>query len=308
MLSKVAERIYWTARYIERVENTARLLGVYANLLLDLPKGVNLGWFNLIELNSAQAHFDAIYKTYDERNVVKFILGDESNPSSMVSSLRMLRENVRTSRDVVPGETWELVNALSMFVQENLSQALKRGQRHAFLKGVIRGCQQINGLMYGTMSHDKAWDFLRLGRNLERADMTTRILDIGVATWMHAQQNDGASYANQIIWGNVLRSVGAEQSYRRSLRAAVDAADVAQYLLEDEQYPRTILHCLHAMDDSACKLPLAEPVVLALANLQTNLFANVNYDLLDDSFREYLNTMQLELAKLHTSIADNWFN
>ena len=76
-------------------------------------------------------------------------------------------------------------------------------------------------------------------------------------------------YANQIIWGNVLRSVGAEQSYPpRSLRAAVDPADVAQYLLEDEQYPRTILHCLHAMDDSACKLPLAEPVVLALADLQ----------------------------------------
>jgi uncharacterized alpha-E superfamily protein len=125
---------------------------------------------------------------------------------------------------------------------------------------------------------------------------------------MHAQQNDGASYAKQIIWGNVLRSVGAEQSYRRSLRSAVDAADVACYLLEDEQYPRTISHCLHAMDDSACKLPLAEPVVLSLANLQATMFENVDYDILDESFREYLNTMQLELAKLHSSIADTWFN
>lgn len=308
MLSKVAERIYWTARYIERVENTARLLGVYANLLLDLPKGVNLGWINLIELNSAQERFEKFYKTSDERSVVKFILGDENNPSSMVSSLRMLRENVRTSRDVVPGETWELVNALSMFVQDNLSQALKRGQRHAFLIGVIRGCQQINGLMYGTMSHDSAWDFLRLGRNLERADMTTRILDIGVATWMHTEQNDGASYANQIIWGNVLRSVGAEQSYRRSQRAAVEAHDVACYLLEDEQFPRTINHCLRAMHDSAKKLPRAEPVVDALTQLQSTIFKDVDYDKLDDSFREYLNTMQLEIAKLHASIANTWFN
>lgn len=308
MLSKVAERIYWTARYIERVENTARLLGVYANLLLDLPKGINLGWFNLIELNSAQDRFAEAYKTSDERSVVKFILGDEQNPSSMVSSLRMLRENVRTSRDVVPGETWELVNALSMFVHDNLSQALNRGQRHGFLKGVVRGCQQINGLMYGTMSHDKAWDFLRLGRNLERADMTTRILDIGVATWMQAQHNDGATYAKQIIWGNVLRSVGAEQSYRRSMRAAVESADVAWYLLEDEQFPRTIKHCLHAMDDSACKLPLAEPVILNLAQLQTSIFDGVDYQALDESFREYLNTMQLELGKLHSSIADTWFN
>ncbi|MEY4590048.1 MAG: hypothetical protein RL497_2124 [Pseudomonadota bacterium] len=308
MLSKVAERIYWTARYIERVENTARLLGVYANLLLDLPKGVHLGWFNLIELNSAQTHFGEFYKTADERSVVKFILGDENNPSSMVSSLRMLRENVRTSRDVVPGETWELVNALTMFVQDNLSQALNREQRHGFLKGVIRGCQQVNGLMYGTMSHDKAWDFLRLGRNLERADMTTRILDIGVATWMQTQKDDGAIYAKQIIWGNVLRSVGAEQSYRRSLRAAVEADDVARYLLEDEQFPRTIKHCLQSMDDSACKLPLAEPVILRLAQLQSSLFVEVDYQTLDESFREYLNAMQLELAQLHSSIADTWFN
>ena len=80
-----------------------------------------------------------------------------------------------------------------MFVQENLTQTRKARPAPCILKGVIRGCQQINGLMYGTMSHDKAWDFLRLGRNLERADMTTRILDIGVATWMHAQHNDGAS-------------------------------------------------------------------------------------------------------------------
>lgn len=308
MLSKVAERIYWTARYIERVENTARLLGVYANLLLDLPKGVNLGWINLIELNSAQARFEKTYKIADERNVVKFILGDDNNPSSMVSSLRMLRENVRTSRDVVPGETWELVNALSMFVQDNLSQALKRGQRHGFLIGVIRGCQQINGLMYGTMAHDEAWDFLRLGRNLERADMTTRILDIGVATWMHAQENDGASYARQIIWGNVLRSVGAEQSYRRSLRAAVEAADVACYLLEDAKFPRTITHCMRAMTDSASKLPLADPVVSALTGFQGDVFKDVDYDNLDNSFRDYLNTMQLNIAKLHATIADTWFN
>ena len=267
MLSKVAERVYWTARYIERVENTARLLRVYANLLLDLPKGVNLGWSNLVELNSAQALFDERYKHRDERNVVKFILGDASYPGSVVSSLFMLRENVRTTRDVVPPEAWELINELSLFVNDNLQQAINRGQRHDFLKGLIKGCQQINGLLYGTMNHDEAWDFLRLGRNLERADMTTRILDAGAATILQTQGDEVAVNAWQIIWGNVLRSVGADQSYRRTLRSAVKGGDVARYLLEDQDFPRTIAHCLNAIADSAGKLPQSEPVVDHLQHL-----------------------------------------
>ncbi len=308
MLSKVAERVYWTARYIERVENTARLLGVYANLLLDLPKGVNLGWSNLVELNSAQHLFDERYKNRDERNVVKFILGDTKNPSSVVSSLFMLRENVRTTRDVVPAEAWELINELSLFVSDNLQQAVNRGQRHDFLKGLIKGCQQLNGLLYGTMNHDAAWDFLRLGRNLERADMTTRILDAGAATIMQTQGDEVAINTWQIIWGNVLRSVGADQSYRRTLRSAVRGSDVARYLLEDKDFPRTIAHCLIASADSAAKLPRSEPVSDCLNALLSRGFDGVDYQNLGAPFRDYLNNLQLELAAVHSAIANNWFN
>jgi uncharacterized alpha-E superfamily protein len=308
MLSKVAERVYWTARYIERVENTARLLSVYANLLLDLPKGVNLGWFNLVELNNAQLLFDERYKNRDERNVVKFILGDTSNPGSVVSSLHMVRENVRTTRDVVPPEAWELINELSLFANDNLSQAINRGQRHQFLKGLIKGCQQINGLLYGTMNHDNAWDFLRLGRNLERADMTTRLLDAGAATILQTEGDEGASYAKQIIWGNVLRSLGADQSYRRTLRLAVRGSEVANYLLEDRHFPRTIAHCLHAMADSARKLPRSEPVDAALGDLLARVFSPVDYQQLGEPFRDYLNNLQLELAAIHSAISGNWFN
>lgn len=105
MLSKVAERVYWTARYLERAENTARLIQVYDNLLFDLPRNVDLSWYNLITLNSQQIDFEDRYKVHDERNVIKFLVGDESNPSSIVSSLALIRENVRTTRDVVPEET-----------------------------------------------------------------------------------------------------------------------------------------------------------------------------------------------------------
>ncbi len=308
MLSKVAERVYWTARYIERVENTARLLAVYANLLLDMPKGVNLSWYNLISLSSLDEPFAERYKVQDERNVVKFLLGDTSNPGSAISALRMLRENVRTTRDVVPGETWELVNELYIFVSDNISNAVNRGQRHQVLEGVVRGCQQLNGLLYGTMTHDEAWDFLRLGRNLERADMTTRLLDAGLATTIQLESGEEALNAQQIIWGNVLRSVGADQSYRRKLRTSVQGMDVVAFLLEDPQYPRTIEHCLSAIADSAAKLPRSKPMVKWLGQFRANIFDHVPYPAMGEPMRDYINSLQMELATLHTQIAQNWFN
>ena len=308
MLSKVAERVYWTARYLERVENTARLVVVYANLLLDLPKSVNLGWYNLVLLNSLEDTFSERYRNQDERNVVKFLLGDATNPMSVVSSLNLVRENVRTTRDVVPAEAWELINELSIFVTENIPNAVNRGQRHEVLEGIIRGCQRINGLLYGTMTHDAAWDFLRLGRNLERADMTTRILDAGSSAILQVQDSENAVNARQIIWGNVLRSVGGDQPYRRKLRCAVQGAEVVRYLLEDHQFPRTIEHCLTAIADSATKLPQARPVVGFVKNLRARVFEDVQYDDLGEPLRQYLNTLQVELGQLHLVIADTWFN
>lgn len=308
MLSKVAERIYWSARYLERTENTARLISVYANLLLDLPKNVNLGWYNLVLLNSMEKIYVERYKAQDERNVVKFLVGDDKNPVSIITSLNFLRENIRTTRDVVPGETWELVNELSIFVSENVKRSVSRGQRHEFLDGVIRGCQQLNGLLYGTMTHDEAWDFLRLGRNLERADMTTRMLDAGSATILQTDEDDAAVNARQIIWGNVLRSVGGDQSYRRKLRSSVSGQAVAKYLLEDPQFPRTIQHCLSAMKDSASKLPRSEPVVNGLDKTLTTTFKKVPYNDLGAPMRDYLNNLQVELAEQHGLIAKTWFN
>ncbi len=308
MLSKVAERVYWTARYIERVENTARLVKIYASLLLDMPKDVNLGWYNLVVLNSVETQFNERYKNRDERNVVKFILGDQNNPISVVSSLQLVRENIRTTRDVVPSESWEVVNELSLFVSENLNQGINRKERHEFLDGIIRGCQQLNGLLYGTMNHDAAWDFMRLGRNLERADMTTRILDAGASAVSTLSDDEAAVNARQIIWGNVLRSLDADQSYRRVLRKPVRGRDVACYLLEDPQYPRTIKHCLVAIADSTEKLPSADVVVNLLESIGRKVFKKVDYDNLGSEFRDYLNDLQIKLGNIHEKISENWFN
>ena len=308
MLSKVAERIYWSARYLERIESTARLVNVYANLLLDLPKGVQMGWYNLVLLNSLEEPFKERYKNQDERNVIKFLLGDENNPGSIVTSLSALRENLRTTRDVIPAESWEMINELNIFVSENIPKAVKRGDRPDVLEGIIRGCQSINGLLYGTMSHDEAWDFLRLGRNLERADMSTRILDAGCFALLETQDEEAAVNVWQIVWGNVLRSVGAQQSYRRKLRRSVKGRVVAEYLLEDQEFPRAIKHCLQAMVDSTKKLPHNGDVLSKIEEMRNRNFKDVDYSDLGQPMRDYLNTLQIELGGIHSAIAKQWFD
>lgn len=137
MLSRVAERLYWSARYLERVENTARLVSVYDDLLFDLPKNIEVSWYNLIEILSGEEIFEQRYKVKDERNVVKFLLADDTNSSSMLSSLKMVRENIRTTRDAVPKETWELINELDLYAQQNIKQGINRSERHLFLNTII---------------------------------------------------------------------------------------------------------------------------------------------------------------------------
>lgn len=307
MLSKVAERIYWTARYMERVESTARMISIYDQLLFDLPRNVSLSWYNLIIINGIESLFASQYSVRDERNVVKFLLADDNNPSSIMSCLRAVRENVRTTRDVVLEETWERVNELSLFMQDNLQQGLNRSKRRDFLQHVIKSCQHILGLLYGNMPHDAAWDFLRLGRNLERADMTTRTLDAGVAAILEVEDDSNAVNSHQIIWGTVLRSLNADLSYRRKMRTSVKGEIVVQYLLEDEQFPRSIAHCFNALADSSSKLPHSKNIVAHLSDLQKNLFIDINYEKLDESFRDYLNDLQITLGKLHFEIGATWF-
>ncbi len=307
MLSKVAERLYWTARYLERVEDTARLVSVYDNLLFDLPHDLDISWYNLVTLNSAESLFEERYKNRDERNVVKFLLADDTNPSSMLSTLKMVRENVRTTRDVLPLACWEMVNELYIFANDNIKQGINRRERHEFLNHMVKGCQQINGLMVGTMSRDASWQFMRLGRDLERADMVTRLLDAGAAAQIQGEA-ETQMWISQVVWGNVLRSSSAELNYRRTMRSAVHESDVAAFLLEDPCFPRGLNFCLCQMLSAVDDLPNSGRVKEALSKALEFKFDLNDSKRLGAEFREYLNQQQLNLNDLHQDINETWFS
>ncbi|RTE64295.1 alpha-E domain-containing protein [Amphritea opalescens] len=303
MLSKVAERMYWFSRYIERAENTARMVGVYDNLLFDLPRAINISWFNLVVINSSEDVFNARYTVQDEKNVVKLLLADSTNPNSMASSLQMARENVRTSRDVLPLPLWELINELCMYVAEHIRDGINRTNRHGFLDTVIKACQQINGLLADNMSKDAAWQFIRLGRNLERADMASRILDAGITAQLNTTDIEQDIDPSQIIWGNVLRSCDGAMNYRRTMRVTVEGTKVCDFLLHDKHFPRSISFCAEQIETAVSLLPTCD--IGEIEKLKA-LLAQDNHEL-DESLSDYLNELQLSFANLHQEFGQCWF-
>jgi uncharacterized alpha-E superfamily protein len=138
MLSRVAEHIYWFARYLERAENSARLVNVNANLLLDLPAEYRPGWLPLIDITGSRELFDRSEHRGEERDIVHFLIAELDNPGSILASLRFARENARTLRDVLPNEVWEHLNELFMEVTEELPAALNKRMRFKFLQKIIR--------------------------------------------------------------------------------------------------------------------------------------------------------------------------
>lgn len=307
MLSRVAERVYWFARYLERVENTARLIKVNSSLLYDIPDSTGFSWDNLISTNGARKDFSSRYDAALERDVVNFLLFDSDNSGSMKSSILAMRENVRTTREVVSPESWELVNELHIYLEENRQRGVSRWTRRQFLDEVIKACQQINGLIAGTMRQDDSWQFLRLGRNLERADMTTRIIEAGALSLPGLVEVDSTDITD-VVWGCVLRSVDAYVPYRRAMGVEVNGPDVSQFLVKDELFPRSVVCCLNYMLSSVLALPKHKEAALRIRELLAAANDPIDYDDVVTTVPEHTNKLQLKNASLHSAFAESWFN
>jgi uncharacterized alpha-E superfamily protein len=312
MLSRVAERIYWLGRYLERAENTARLLNVYSTLLLDLPRGAKIGWHTLVEITGSRPGFDEKYQDTDERSVIRFLLSDTSNYCSILSSLALARENARTTREIIPSEAWEQINNLYLFAKENASKGVARGPRHQLLNQIIAHCQQIAGLFAGTMSHNSGYNFIRIARSLERADMTTRIVDVGSVTLLPGLRQGGKSSEQiepfeNMIWMAVLNSLSAYQMYRQHVLDRVNGGDVVTFLMQDRQFPRSVVHSLAKLESCLQSLPNNGA---ALAEVSSTQALAIDADiplLVQNGLLEYIDELQIHIAGIHARITDTWF-
>lgn len=305
MLSRVAENIYWMARYIERAENTARLIMVNTNLLLDLPKGVQLGWQPIIEILGGEEYYLSQNKDFDERTVLKFLISDPNSPSSILNALRQARENARTIRDIIPREAWERINDLFHVAKSSAQSGYSKKGRFDYLQKIILGAQTITGLLAGTMLHDMGYDFLKMGRNLERADMTTRIIDVRSGDLL--PEHEALTPFENIQWMSVLKSLTGYQMYRRTIQERVSRPYVLKFLLKDKQFPRSFFHALLEVKACLQNLPRNEEAVGLLNEVGKKVLRADQAILKQDELHKFIDELQLGLADLHQMISKTYF-
>jgi uncharacterized alpha-E superfamily protein len=308
MLSRVAESLYWMTRYLERAENTARLINATTQLLLDLPRGASFGWDVMLKVTGLDPEIQALYAGHDEASIMRVLVNDERNPGSIVSCIRSARENCRTLREVLPRLAWERINALYLFTNER-AHAIERTQRYRILEEVIERRQAVIGLLSDCMSHDVAYQFIVLGRNIERADMTTRIIDIHAAVVVPGRPASAGAEdpAISLLWMGVLKSLHAYQMYRRHVSVHVRTAEVVNYLLKDPQFPRTVRHCMDEMNTCLAALPHNERPLQLLRVAQRRLNAMQVESLVPSVRHEYLDAVQTDIAAIHEQIAAEYF-
>lgn len=308
MLSRVAEKLYWLGRYVERAENAARIVMVNANLLLDLPAGITPGWQPLIAITGSEDRYCAKYPDYNEHNVVSFLVSDLDYPNSILACLNLARENARTIRDIVPREAWERINELFLYAQGNLVSGLSRRGRFAYLREIIQGSQTVTGILAGTMNHDAGYEFLRIGQMLERSDMTTRIIDVRSETLLPETASELRPYEN-IQWISVLKSLTAYQMYRQKMQVRVRRADALKFLFQNEHFPRSFYYCASSVEASVRQLPRNDTVRRTLSRLKRNAKSASMSALADDNVQlhDFIDRLQIDLARVHGAVADAYF-
>ena len=308
MLSRVAENIYWLARYLERAEDTARLISVSSHLLLDFPRGTRLDWDSLVTITGSEEVFDKHYSHRDEASVLNFLCGDRRYSASIIASLAAARENLRTTRDIMPREIWEEINQLYLDIDRKVQAGVTSRNRDSFLKRVIRSCQTVTGLIEGSLSYTQVRTFLLLGRHLERADMTTRIIDVRSANLLPRTPEELTPFEN-LQWMSVLKSLTGYQMYRQQVRLRVKGPDVLRFLLQDKTFPRAVTCSLQEMVQVLESLPRHDPVQQEVDDLAKRLIAADVGALAaePEQLHLFVDELQIGFNQVHAAIAENYF-
>ena len=272
LLARVADRLYWGARYVERAEDTARIIRAYHELVVDFPGDVMLRWEPLAAIAGNVVAFEFADDDYSgELAVLHFLIADRLNPGSIASCVAASRENLRTTREVIPREAWQTVNALSHYVAAGAAIGVRRQHRDRFLARVVDDSRRLDGVIDSTMTRQNSYRMFRLGRVIERADMTTRVLGVRAAALLQMQAAGIDALSDEVQWMGVLRSLSALQMYQRATRGPMDGEAVVRFLLFDASFPRSVQSCLDEVRRCLVSLPAPHDVLAVLDDAEAVL-------------------------------------
>lgn len=310
MLSRVADSIYWMSRNVERAENLARFVDVTLNLILDMPFGSVEHWQPLVSTTGDHDWFKEHYGEPNRQNVVRFLTFDHEYPNSILSCLQNARENARSVRETISSEMWEHLNQFYFKVNEAARDQSVLEAPQEFFQEVKLSSHLFKGITDGTMTHGEGWHFAKLGRSLERADKTSRILDVKYYILL-PQLNDIGTPIDDLQWTAVLRSVSGFEMYRKR-HHGITPRRVVNFLVLDREFPRAVLYCVESAEASVHAISgtpagtFRNVAEQRIGQLRADLaYAHVE-DIVASGLHEFLDSLQTKLNGVGESINETF--
>ncbi len=315
MLSRVADSLYWMCRYIERAENIARFLNVNYNLVLDnvntngAVEGVQ--WEPIISVTGDLADFMNQRGVATRENVIDYLAFDPNYAHSIIACLRSARENARCVREILPTELWEQINRIYLRVEDAAQISSLRMEPGSFFMDIVRESALFSGIASTTMTHDDGWHFCRLGNMIERADKTSRIVDVKYFYLLPSTEDVGSTLDN-LQWSALLKSVSALQAYRQTY-GLIEPAKVLSLLLLNREFPRAVRYCIDRMLTSLYAISGAHPNTFSNRAERKcgQLAAGLTYASIDDivlgGVHEYIDKLQQKLNDVGLAIFEQFF-
>lgn len=315
MLSRVADSLYWMSRYIERAENVSRLLDVNLQLLLDFEEmdddKLKEHWEPIIRATGDEKLFYELYERADSSSVTDFLTFNRKNPSSILSCMMAARENASMIRDQLSTEMWQCINQAYLFLKSNSAKQVWDSGPYEFYKQIQDYSHLFIGLSDATFSQTEGFYFMQVGKFLERADKTSRILDIKYHILLPSVYDVGGA-VDVVQWSAVLRSCSAFEAYHRIYIASVDPLKVADFLLFNESFPRSILFCVRELDKHLHRIsgcPLGEysnSAEHASGRLLSDLKYNTIQNVFAGGLHEYLTAIQERFVEIGGKVYETY--
>lgn len=311
MLSRVADAIYWIGRYVERAENMARAIDVTLSLGLDTPSDASGElWQALISTSGDKELFTERNGPATQNAVINFLCGDRSHGNSIASCLAMARENARSVREILSREQWECLNRFYRMVDNSQLDSEDTESLSSFFAMVRQEAALFHGLSDVVWSHDEGYQFMRLGTMLERADQTSRILDVKYFILLPENTHIGAAY-DLVQWSALLSSASADQMYRQRFHETTPR-NICTFLIFDDAFPRSIRHCIDQAN-TALHAITGNPLGYggcASERLLGRLRSHLAYGTIDEVYgrglHQYIDDVQNALIEVCAAVNDDF--
>lgn len=317
MLSRVANCLYWMSRYIERSENIARLVDTNLQLLLDFRKldeqRLAEHWLPVVQATGDEEEFFKLHPVASAEAVTEFMVFQMENSNSIVQSICQARENARMVRDQITGELWEELNRLYLFIRSRDARRLWDQSPSEFFEKIKASSLHIVGITFATLIHNEGWQFNQVGKFLERADKTSRILDVRYQTLPERGAPKSITQTESLEWSAILRSCSAWDAYKSIYGADVNPKLVAEFLLLNEELPRSVRFCVNELNTALRRISGVQEgrFVNDAEKLAGRLLAELQFSTVDEIFdrglHKYLDDLQLKLNSIGDALFEAYF-